>query len=424
MSCHSYDSNVHYSEIMAHSSKITFPNQLIWISQSSSSSFSSKRMELQRFFLLLLFVGLASADLLQNSDFESPPSNLPANYTTPFVLLAENNTIPGWTFEGTVQYVTAGQTITLQDNGHAIQLGQDGKINQTFIASSDDMYYILTLTLAPGGRNCTANADVVVSAPDSHTVFTLKQHYENETWESYGQYLGRWDRDEPINLVLESQTTESDANSTCWPVIDKLLLKTVGTLVQGNDNLLLNGGFEVGPEFLSNSTLGILLDEAPSPVQSALRQWSIIGTVKYIDSKHFSVPKGNAAIEIVSGVSAGIETATSLTEGSTYKLEFMLGDGKDACEGKFIVGVQAGSVVQNFTLQSLGTGSATKESMTFKAGVGSTTISFLSYSTNQAKDGVFCGPVIDEVVLSASHGLKLQPKLKILIYVVVLVTIL
>ncbi|KAL5860691.1 hypothetical protein ACOSQ4_001987 [Xanthoceras sorbifolium] len=389
-----------------------------------SSFFSSKKMQLERFFLLLLFVGLTSADLLQNPDFESPPSNLAANYTTPFLLLAENNTIPGWTFEGTVQYVTANQTITLPDNGHAIQLGQDGKINQTFIASGDGMNYILTFTLAPGGQNCSSNVDVAVSAPDSHTVFTLKQHYGKETWESYGQYLGRWDRDEPINLVLESQSTESDANSTCWPVIDKLLLKTVGAIVQGNDNLLLNGGFEVGPEFLSNSNLGILLDSAPSTVQSALQQWSVIGTVKYIDSNHFFVPKGNAAIEIVSGVSAGIQTATSLNEGSTYNLEFMLGDANDACEGKFNVGVQAGSIVQNFTLQSLGTGSAVKQSMTFKASSGSTTISFLSYSTNQTKDGVFCGPVIDEVVLRASYGLKFQPKLTILIYVLVLVAIL
>lgn len=90
------------------------------------------------------------------------------------------------------------------------------------------------------------------------------------------------------------------------------------------DNLLLNGGFEFGPEFLSNSTEGILLDSALSPVQSPLRQWAVIGTIKYIDSKHFFVPHGNAAVDIVSGVSSGIRTDVTLTAGSSYNLEFAL----------------------------------------------------------------------------------------------------
>ncbi|XP_031252537.1 uncharacterized protein LOC116110455 isoform X2 [Pistacia vera] len=337
----------------------------------------------EMFFLQLLFIGLTSADLLQNPDFESPP-----------------------------------------DNGHAIQLGQDGKINQTFIATGDNMNYLLTFTLVPGGQNCSANADVVVSAPDSRGVFSLKQHYGKESWESYGHYLGRWDRGEPINLVIESLTTESDANSTCWPMIDMLFLKTDPALAQADGNLLLNGGFEVGPDFLSNSTEGILLESAPSPVQSALLQWTVIGTVKYIDSKHFFVPEGNAAIEIVSGVSTGIQIDVMLTEGSSYYVNFTAGHAGDGCDRKLMVRVQAGPVVRNITLESSGTRSAVKYSVPFKAGSGPNPISFLSGSTNQTKDGVFCGPIIDEVVLRASHGLKPQLKLEILIYVLVLAVVL
>lgn len=186
---------------------------------------------------------------------------------------------------------------------------------------------------------------------------------------------------------------------------------------------MLNGGFEVGPDFLSNSTEGVLLEPAPSPVQSALPEWSVFGTVKYIDSKHFFIPKGNAAIEIIS-LSAGIQTATGLTEGSAYNLDFTLGDANDGCVGRFIVRVQAGVVVQNVTVQSLGRGSAMKHSVTFEAGSGPTPISFLSYNTSQTKDGVFCGPVVDDVVLRASHGLKLKLKLEILIYALFLVAIL
>ncbi|KAK6280381.1 hypothetical protein POUND7_020648 [Theobroma cacao] len=374
-------------------------------------------------FLFLFYIGFASAGYLQNPDFESPPKSLTENTGSPFVTLNENNTIPGWTFQGTVQYVTAGQTIALPDNGHAVQLGQDGKINQTFTADADYTNYILTFTLAPGGQNCSANADVLVSGPDSQGIFSFKQHYGKEAWQSYGQHLGLGGQKEPINLVIESQGVESDDNSTCWPVIDSLLIKTIGTLVQGKDNLLLNGGFEFGPEFLSNSTEGILLDSALSPVLSPLRQWAVVGTIKYIDSKHFFVPHGNAAVEIVSGVSAGIQTDVTLTAGSAYSLEFTLGDANNACEGDFIVEVRAESVVQNFTVQSNGTGSAQKSSMKFEAGSRATRISFFSYTTSQTKDGIFCGPVVDDVLLLSSNCLRLAIKPNILISLLFLILI-
>lgn len=189
------------------------------------------------------------------------------------------------------------------------------------------------------------------------------------------------------------------------------------------DNLLPNGRFETGPDFLSNSSEGVLLDENPSLVHSPLRVWSVLGTVKYIDSKHFFVPQGNAAVEIVSGVSAGIQTAATLKEGSTYNLEFTLGDANDTCVGDFIVEAQTGSTAQNFSLASSGIGSAKNFSMTFKAGPSPTLIGFLSYTTTQTKDGEFCGPMVDYVVLRASYGQKLEMQLKVLILLYILVAI-
>ena len=182
----------------------------------------------------------------------------------------------------------------------------------------------------------------------------------------------------------------------------------IGKWLLGNELLLSNGGFESGPDFLSNSTEGILLDPVSSPIQSAIQQWSVLGTVKYIDSKHYFVPEGNAAIELISGVSSGVQTASTLTEGSAYNLNFTIGDANDSCVGTFILGAQAGSTAQNFTLQSEGTGSAKTFSMTFKADSSVTLISFLSYTSSQTKDGIFCGPVVDNVVLRASYGLKLE----------------
>ncbi|KAF4385740.1 hypothetical protein F8388_010296 [Cannabis sativa] len=374
-------------------------------------------LQLQVFILPLLLLTLASADLLQNPSFESPPSNLPKDSKSPFVLLNKNNTIPGWTFEGTVLYVTADETISLPNNGHAVQLGEDGIINQTFLASADHLRYVLTLTIAPPdqNQNCSDNADIVISAPDSKGVFSLKQPYGKETWESYGHYLGSWGDGESINLVIHSQADDSNTSSICWPVIDELLIKSMPKLVQGNENLLLNGGFEYGPEFLSSSTEGILIEPAPSVVQSPLQEWSVLGTVNYIDSKHFFVPQGNAAIEIVS---TGIQTSASLKEGSSYSLGFTLGDANNSCVEDFFVAAQAGSTVQNFTLPSKGTGSAKKFSMKFKADSSVTTISFLSFAESQTKDGILCGPVVDDVVLRVSSGMKpdIQWTLLVILY--------
>ncbi|KAL5581370.1 hypothetical protein UlMin_013812 [Ulmus minor] len=62
-------------------------------------------MQTQIFVLPLLFMALASADLLKNPDFETPPSNFSKTWKSPFVQLTQNNTLPGWTFEGMVQYL-------------------------------------------------------------------------------------------------------------------------------------------------------------------------------------------------------------------------------------------------------------------------------------------------------------------------------
>ncbi|XP_065877935.1 BIIDXI-like protein At5g11420 [Euphorbia lathyris] len=376
------------------------------------------------FFLLLLLLGLAFADLLQNSDFETPPSNLAPNSTSPFRQLNETSSLfPGWSFQGTIFYVTTNQTTSLPDNGHAIQLAQDGKINQTFIPA-DYLHYLLTFTIAPSSQKCSDNTSIGISGPDSHAIFSFKQNYVKETWESYGIYLGSWEQQESINLIIESQATESDTNSTCWPLIDMILLKSLETLPPQNNNLLLNGGFELGPDFVINSSQGILLDAVSSPILSALRHWAIMGTVKYIDSQHYMVPEGKAAIEIVSGVSAGIQAATTLKEGSAYSLEFTLGDANDSCEGNFLVGAQAGPTAQNFSLQSNGTGSAAKFSLPFKADSMTVSVSFVSYTTTQTKDGVYCGPVIDNVILHAAYGIKSDIKWEVLIPLLFLVVIL
>lgn len=130
--------------------------------------------------------------------------------------------------------MTAGADLSLPRNGHAILLGQDGKINQTFTANGEEMQYLLTFTLARGVQKCTSNASLVVSAPDSSAQFSLTLKYGKEPWEVYGHQLGSWGGGESVNLVIQSQAIDADPNSTCWPVVDALSLITIGSLKQGN----------------------------------------------------------------------------------------------------------------------------------------------------------------------------------------------
>nr|DAD24958.1 TPA_asm: hypothetical protein HUJ06_026422 [Nelumbo nucifera] len=105
--------------------------------------------------------------------------------------------------------------------------------------------------------------------------------------------------------------------------------------------------------------------------------------VKYIDSKNYQVPQGKAAVELVSGASAGIQTATELNKGTTYNLEFVLRDANDSCVGDFVVRAQAGSTSMNFTMETNRTGLAQSFLMTFNADSALTNISFVSLTTSQ-----------------------------------------
>ncbi|XP_057494149.1 protein DUF642 L-GALACTONO-1,4-LACTONE-RESPONSIVE GENE 2-like [Actinidia eriantha] len=358
-------------------------------------------------------MAMSSADILQNPYFESPPTNITSNSSSALLLLTDANTIPGWSFSGTVRYVTSGHNISLSGNGHAVQLGPSGKINQTFRANGNYMGYLLTFTLAPSNEECFNNSIAVnVSAPGRSKVFSLERRYGKEMWQSHACYLGSWDDvREPINLEIQRASFDKDSNLTCDPIVDTFLITRISAPRVYSDSMLVNYGFEFGPAFLSKSSEGILLDEELDAQTSPLQQWSVIGTVKYIDSKHYSVPEGKAAVELVSGAPSGIRTIETLSKDSTYKLEFMVGDANDSCVGDFIVYAQVGTSIQNFTMRSNGTGSARKHSMTFKAESSLTPISFVSFNESQTSDHVFCGPVIDNVILFSSYALQQREQL-------------
>lgn len=157
---------------------------------------------------------------------------------------------------------------------------------------------------------------------------------------------------------------------------------------------------------MNNSSEGILLDEEPERFDSPLQEWSILGTIRYIDSKHYKVPHGRAAIQLLNGDPSGIQIGLTLQMTLTYTLNFTMGDANDSCVGDFVVYLQLGQNVHNFTMRSNGTGSAFKHSIAFKPedSLRETSISLYSFNESRKSDGVLCGPVLDNILLYGSDG--------------------
>ncbi|KAL7584961.1 protein DUF642 L-GALACTONO-1,4-LACTONE-RESPONSIVE GENE 2 [Lactuca sativa] len=367
-------------------------------------------------FILLFLVSLVYSKVtLENSGFESPPTNLTTNSTSQFILLdPKTNRIPGWSFNGTVWYVTAGENVSLPGNGHGVQLGPNGMINQTF-KQDGNYYYVLTFTLAPSSPDCANSTSVNVSGPTASEVFFFRESLGTEMWQTYAYSL--WNQMGLMSLQIQStSTSNSNSNSnniTCWPIVDTILVTGIDSPWWYSDNGFANNGFEVGPAFIGNSSQGVLLEAdssyPESSIQSPLQHWSILGIVKYLDSKHYAVPRGGRAVELVSGNPSGIVSDVGFLKDRQVTIDFIMGDANDSCVGDFLVFLQVGdTMIWNFTMRSIGVGSREAHSVTFKANFSNTEqvlISFTSFNETQNSNNVLCGPVIDSTVLRFSDGL-------------------
>ncbi|KAH6797765.1 hypothetical protein C2S52_022319 [Perilla frutescens var. hirtella] len=372
------------------------------------------------FQLLLLFIYITissyAADFVQNPDFEIPPANLTTANAT-----AGANSIPGWSVNGTVWYVPLTSS---SGGGHAVQLGPNGKISQTIKATGGDdvLHYILSFTVAAQNQDCANNLTALnLTLHDSWDTYASKLIYmqKNSTrnlWERHALYLGQLGGRDYVHLQIESVTTNSQHNVTCWPLVDAFTVNTNFLPRWYNGNWMSNGGFEVGPAFLKNFADGIILTSEEEMLESPLQQWSILGTIRYIDSRHYRVPRGEAAVELLSGDPSGVRADfTNLPTKYTYTLNFTVGDANDSCVGDFTVHVQVGSsALYNFTMHSNGTGSAFKQSLKFKvdekpSSSRETSITFYSFDEGRTRAGLLCGPVLDSIFLAGSYGERVRP---------------
>ncbi|GKD69258.1 lysine--tRNA ligase, class II, partial [Tanacetum coccineum] len=265
--------------------------------------------------------------------------------------------------------------------------------------------------------SCANDATAInVSGPSLSKVFFYKQSLGKETWQTYAYAF--WRNSIPlggVTLQIQSAASSSRSNSACWPIIDELLLSGIKYPRVYGGNGFLNSGFEVGPGFLESSSQGILL-EAESNIDpldivvSALQSWEVLGTVKYIDSKHYAVPQGLRAVELVSGNPSGISYNAVFYLKGQFTLDFIMGDAGDSCVGDLAVVLQVGAQKWSFATRSNGLGSSQKYTVKFNAAyspLDAVPISFSSYNQTRTNDNqVLCGPVIDGMFVRFSKGLS------------------
>ncbi|KAL0357772.1 UNVERIFIED_CONTAM: hypothetical protein Scaly_1462900 [Sesamum calycinum] len=81
--------------------------------------------------------------------------------------------------------------------GHAVQLGENGRINQTLRGTADGYWdHILSFNLAALNEGCAADshAAVNVSVLETWKVFFLGRNLSRDMWERYAFYMGGWGR--------------------------------------------------------------------------------------------------------------------------------------------------------------------------------------------------------------------------------------
>lgn len=153
-----------------------------------------------------------------------------------------------------------------------------------------------------------------------------------------------------------------------------------------------------------NSSNGILLPPRQEDICSPLPGWLIesLKAVKFIDKRHFNVPFGRAAIELVAGRESSIAQIIRTVPNKMYTLTFTIGDAKNQCKGSMLVEAFAGKDTLKAPFLSQGLGKSRTVSMKFKAISDRTRIAFFSSYYHSKADGfgILCGPVLDEVRVS------------------------
>ncbi|XP_010534242.1 PREDICTED: uncharacterized protein LOC104809851 [Tarenaya hassleriana] len=349
--------------------------------------------------LLLILSGAALGapayeGYLANGNFEEQPKKSDMKKT----VLIGKNALPKWEITGMVEYISGGPQpggmfFPVAHGVHAVRLGNEASISQKIQVKPGSLY---ALTFG-ASRTCAQDEVLRVSVLPQSGDLPLQTLYS-----SFGGDVYAWGfipKTQEVTVTFHNPGVQEDP--ACGPLLDAVAIKKLAFPLPTRDNLVRNPGFEEGPHRLVNSTGGVLLPPKQEDSTSPLPGWIIesLKAVKFIDSKHFNVPYGEAAIELVAGKESAIAQVIRTVPNKVYSLSFAVGDARNGCHGSMVVEAFAGKDTLKVPHNSVGAGHYKTASLKFKALEARTRITFFStyYHTKKDDFGSLCGPIIDDI---------------------------
>ncbi|KAI3842011.1 hypothetical protein MKX03_022998 [Papaver bracteatum] len=337
--------------------------------------------------------------LFRNGDFEEGPEPSKLNGT----VIKGMYSLPKWRINGLVEYVhggpqPGGMYFPVSRGVHAVRLGNDASITQAIVVKPGSLY---ALTFG-ATRTCAQDEVLTVSVPPFVGDLPLQTLYNSDGGDTYAWAFKPTSK--IVKVTFTNKGTQEDPS--CGPLLDAIGIKELIIPSATKDNLVVNGDFEEGPHLYRNSANGILLPPKQVDRESPLVGWRIesLKAVKYIDSEHFSVPSGKAAIELVAGRESAIAQVIDTVPNKFYTLTFIVGDAENNCHASMMVEAFIGKETVKVPFNSTGKGGSVTGGLVFRASESSTRITFYSsfyHSKQKGNDlGTLCGPVIDRVVVS------------------------
>ncbi|GMH20613.1 hypothetical protein Nepgr_022454 [Nepenthes gracilis] len=349
--------------------------------------------------LVLLFTSSTFAatyfeGLLPNGDFEQGPKPDQLKKT----VIQGRYSLPKWKINGLVEYISSGPQpggmyFAVTRGVHAVRLGNEASISQSIPVKPGSLY---ALTFG-ASRTCAQDEVLRVIVPPLKGDLPLQTLYSSNGGDTYAWGFRAFSKF--ANITFHNVGVQEDP--ACGPLLDAVAIKEFFPPLPTTENLVRNGGFEEGPHRLLNSSNGILLPPKQEDLTSPLPGWIIesLKAVKFIDKKHFNVPFGSAAVELVAGRESAIGQIIRTVPNKIYNLTFSVGDARNGCHGKMMVEAFAGKDNLRVPFFSRGLGRFKTVSFKFKAVSARTRITFFSsfYHSKIDEFGILCGPILDQV---------------------------
>ncbi|KAG6654496.1 hypothetical protein CIPAW_05G149000 [Carya illinoinensis] len=306
-----------------------------------------------------------------------------------------------WEINGLVEYISGkpqpgGMYFIVAHGVHVVRLGNEASISQTIKVKLGALY---ALTFG-ASRTCTQEEVLQVSMPPQKEDLPLQTLHSSNGGDTYA--WGFITTSNVVIMTFHNPGTQEDP--ACRPLLDAVAIKELFPPWPQKTILifltLLMRNTHTSPLF---PLACVVVSKPLCPTSSRNSFWEVFYTyhasphpgwiieslkvVKFINSKHFSVPFGLAAVKLVAGRESVIAQILRTLPSRFYNLTFTIGDAKNGCHGLMMVEAFAAK-------DSLKTAS-----FRFKALSSRTKITFFNsfYHTRINDFGSLSGAILDQV---------------------------